>query len=436
MAATAGGDWCGSPGGGGLHRNRSATILYHLVCTFLNREKILPTPPVATMSISARPPTSAPVQWLCGDLHTHCEDAALVSRHLARAGRELDFIALTNHPHKPGFLAQEETLARAREAAPGLTVFFGLEWNAPGGHTCVLFPPSPDETTLAYDFARSWDLRLRAEGPTLAGAMAWLNALPPAQRPVVFFNHPTPGYWSPETVDAFRRLDTGGMVCGIEAVLGHQGRTKAAAWNPDTFAGCAAGGLADHLYGGSGALSLLANSDFHVHRQDREFDFPPGLFKHTRVTNHSPVAATRGEAAAGGGERANLILAALRTGCTCAAQGHWLELTEFSIGAGAQWAHLGDRWPAAGDAALCIAFESDEELARVEVIGRLGAGPDAAALVDFGPQPAGAARFEWPVPAGSAGHLRLRVISADRRRPEPRPEGVKVFLTSAIHLGG
>ena len=95
--------------------------------------------------------TSAPLTWLRGDLHNHCEDHDLIEAHLEGAASEkLDFIALTNHAQKPVFFEQHRMIDKARSTLPGLLVFFGLEWNAPGGiHAGLIFPPGKREAENA-----------------------------------------------------------------------------------------------------------------------------------------------------------------------------------------------------------------------------------------------------------------------------------------------
>jgi len=191
--------------------------------------------------------------WLRGDMHNHCEDRDLVLAHLEGAGEHLDFIALTNHAQKPIFFEQHHMVERIRAALPGLPVFFGLEWNAPAGtHAGVIFPPG---------------------APDVETALAHLADLPAAERPIIFFNHPAPGQWNPESIDRYLAADPNELIVGLKALHGHQAHAKIAALDPCTYPGAAVGGLAERVYASGQPFSLLLHSDFHVHKQARQRGF-------------------------------------------------------------------------------------------------------------------------------------------------------------------
>ncbi len=316
-------------------------------------------------------------------------------------------------------------IERARELTE-IPVLFGLEWNAPEGrHANLIFPPGPRESEHAYAFARGHDRRLDGSRPEIAAAMARLSGLPATERPILVFNHPVPGDWSADTLDRYLTAGANGVIAGIEVVHGHQAQAVAAGFHPASYPSAAVGGLADHVYVKGRQLSLLANSDFHVHKQHKEYDYPLGVFNHTLVGVRSPED---GPAA---------ILDALRAGRTCAAQGHWLDLVDFSIVASSapEQCHIADVWnSAAGDAVLSIGFEAREEIREVDVIGCLAKGSPPSVLRSFGQRPTGRCRLEFEIPAGTRGYVRLRVISADMTRPAPGPRAAKAFLTSAILL--
>ena len=358
------------------------------------------------------------LRWLRCDLHTHCEDHGMVEAHLQGAAERLDVVALTNHAQKPIFFEQHAMVERARRLMPEGLVLFGMEWNAPlGVHANLVFPPGPNEAEHAYAFARTYD-RLGSEGtPTPEGALEALAALPHDERPVLFFNHPSPGQWSSETIARYLRADRGGVIVGIEALHGHQLHAKVAALDPFVYPGSAAGGLCDDVYAQERPFALLAHSDFHVHKMSSQPDYSLGVFNHTRA-GVAPDCWTAAD-----------FFAALRGGRSCAAQGHWLELRDFCLGD----AQMGDA-QRANDDPLRIAFASDEAVGRVELIGRLSASAPAAVLHDFGPLSAGAHALEWDVPAGATGFVRLRIAAASHRRPEPGPDGPKLFQTAAIIL--
>ena len=364
-------------------------------------------------------PTCAPLRWLRGDLHNHCERPELIEEYLSGLPDRLDFIALTNHAQKPVFFTQHEMVERARDLLPGFPIFFGLEWNAPEGkHACVIFPPAPDEAERAYAFSRSFDRHVEGSDPRIGPALAFLGELPADQRPILFFNHPSPGHWPAAIIERYLAADTEGVVAGIEALNGHQAFAHIAAWDPLTYPGAAADGLADHVYRQKRSFALLAHSDFHVHKQEHTPDYTLGVFNHVRVG----VAAGANDAAA--------IFAALRAGRTCAVQGDWLDLLDCAVGQ----ARLGDCAKVGGETELRFAFAAGEEVRAVDVIGSFDRGGGTAVLHCFGPQAAGRTELSLAIPPQARGYIRLRFVSASEKRPGPEAPGPKAFLTSAIFL--
>ena len=364
-------------------------------------------------------PSSA-LHWLRGDLHTHCEDPRLAAAYLEGVAGRLDFIALTNHAQKPALGEQAEVITRMRTLLPGLLLFSGLEWNTPtGGHACLIFPPSSREHDHAQTFARAYD-RLAGSQPAMPEALAFLAALPLAERPLFFFNHPARGQWSASELDLYLAADQGGLIAGIEAVHGHQTRDLVLALDPLAYPSAAPGGLADHLYTQGRPFALLANSDFHIHKQHLRPDYAPGVFNHTRAG----VAPGQRDSAA--------IFAALRQGRTCAAQGHWLDLVDFRV----DQARLGDTWTGPGPGMLTLTLEAGEALEALDLIGQFSHTQPPALLHSFGPQPAAPLTFSLPVPAGAKGFVRLRALAARRERPWPSQCAMRLFLSSAILLEG
>lgn len=374
------------------------------------------------MTTTSSTADATPWTWLRGDLHTHCEIAAQIGAYVDSIDPRLDFVALTNHGQKPVFFESHPMVAELRQRWTAGTVLFGVEWNAPGGgHACVLFPPDAGEADHAYALARGFDRHFDGARPDIAAGLAQLGQIAPDRRPVLCFNHPAPGQWSSELIAEYRRHDAGGVVMGMEAVHGHQGYEAGARWDLATYPGCAPGGLADDAYATGRPFSLLAHSDFHIHKQDRLFDYGPGVFNHTLVGvppgDRTPAA----------------IFAALRAGRTCAAQGHWLQLIDFAVTGADGVARLGDTYRG-GTARAVFGFDAAEPLAGVDWLGSLdGQAPGVVAAA--GPQPAGRHRLELHVPAGARGFLRLRVLAAGNERPTPGPRAPKGFFTSAILLG-
>ena len=363
--------------------------------------------------------TRGPLRWLRGDMHNHCEDHALVAEHLEGASDTLDFIALTNHAQKPVFFEQHRMIEQARCILPEFPIFFGLEWNVPGrGHAGLVFPIGEREAENAYAFAAAYD-RLRASAPVgVEAALDHLSALPAAERPVLFFNHPAAGQWSTEGINRYLAADPADLVVGIEALHGHQAYAKVAAMDPCAYPGGAVGGLVDQVYACQRPFSLLLNSDFHVHKQLQQPDYPLGVFNHVRVGVEAGHQST-----------AEAIFAGLRRGRTCASQGHWLDLIDFSVDNRV----IGDTWTG-GPGVLRVAFEATEAVEKAELIGQWRPSAAPAVIECLGPQPLGSSEWTLEIPPDAQGFVRLRIIAESRARPAPGPPAPKHFLTSAIFL--
>ena len=138
----------------------------------------------------------------------------------------------------------------------------------------------------------------------------------------------------------------------MEIVHGHQAQAVVESFDLATYPGSAVGGLVDHVYATGRQFSVLANSDFHVHKHAKgEYDYPLGVFNHTLV-------GVRGDR----GDEPAAIFEALRAGRTCASQGHWLRFGDFSIRGGSRGAAIGDKWQSdGGDALLRIRFRSSRD---------------------------------------------------------------------------
>jgi hypothetical protein len=362
---------------------------------------------------------AAAQRWLRGDLHSHCENHDLIEAHIEGAADRLDFIALSNHAQKTIFFEQHLMVDQARRLAPSLLVFFAMEWNTPlGVHANLVFPPGPNEAHNAYAFARAHD-RLGGQGDsTPEEALASLAELPAAERPVLFFNHPAAGQWSSETIARYLRADSAGIIVGIEALHGHQLHAKIAQLDPYAYPGSAVGQLCDGVYAQRRPFALLTNSDSHVHKMSYQPDYALGVFNHVRA-GVSPSATS-----------AEDLFAALRAGRTCAAQGHWLDLADFSV----DGTPIGATWQG-GSGQLRIAFDAHEDLAQIELIGSLQDGDKPAILHAFGPQQVGRIERSFSIEKNAYGFVRLRVTAKSRQRPARGPDGPKLFQTSAIFLG-
>ena len=363
--------------------------------------------------------TRGPLRWLRGDMHNHCEDHALVAEHLEGAADTLDFIALTNHAQKPVFFEQHRMIEQVRRILPGFPFFFGLEWNAPlGGHAGLVFPIGEREAENAYAFAAAYD-RLGASNPvSVEAALEHLSALSAAERPVLFFNHPAAGQWSAESINRYLAAASAGCVVGIEVLHGHQAYAKVAAMDPCAYPGGAIGGLADQVYACQRPFSLLLHSDFHIHKQLHQPDYPLGVFNHTWVGVEEGHQLTP-----------EAIFDSLRRGRTCASQGHWLDLVDFSVDNHV----IGDTWMG-GAGVLRVVFEATEAVEKAELIGRWQPNAAPAVLEGLGSRPAGSCEWTLEIPPDAEGFVRLRIIAESRVRPAPGPPAPKCFFTSAIIL--
>ena len=363
--------------------------------------------------------TRGPLRWLRGDMHNHCEDHALVAEYLAGAGDTLDFIALTNHAQKPVFFEQHHMIEQARRILPRFPIFFGLEWNAPrGGHAGLVFPLGGREAENAYAFAATHDRLGAADPVSVEAALEHLTALPAEECPILFFNHPAAGQWSAESINRYLAADPAGLVVGIEALHGHQAHARVAAMDPYVYPGGAVGGLVDQVYACQRPFSLLLNSDFHAHKQLQQPDYPLGVFNHVRVGVEEDQQST-----------SEAIFSGLRRGRTCASQGHWLDLVDFSV----DNHFIGDTWTG-GPGVLYVAFEATEAVERAELIGLWQSNAAPAVLECLGPLPPGSSEWTLEIPPDAQGFVRLRIIAESHVRPAPGPPAPKHFLTSAILL--
>ncbi len=370
---------------------------------------------VDTMSnISVPPPV---FDWLAGDLHNHCESHELVNEHFTGLDERLDFVALTNHANKAMFVEQVDMVAQARTMV-AMPVLFGLEWNAAAGiHACVIFPPCLEEAELAMEFIETYDRSRHADYSDVEAAIRWLRELPEALRPVVFFNHPHPGHWSAEVVDRYLAADPAGdVVAGIETVAGHQCGCPT---DPHEFPGCRPNGLADQAYVADRPFTLFANSDFHVHKQQKFYDYPLGVWSRSLIGVPS------------GDRSAAAVFAGIRAGRSWAMLGDWLTPREMSVGKVAQGG-VWDSSTGVGDLRLRLALR--EPVTEVAVIGRLDADTSPAVLHDFGGFGAGELDLTWPIPAEACGYVRLRITAAGELRP-PVPAGFPGETIPGLTMG-
>jgi hypothetical protein len=115
---------------------------------------------------NASPPWER-LRFLAGDHHVHSNlsgDGQYEPWQLAAAAAAhgLDWMVLTDHGGvvhaKYGVRLLGPALDLARERSPGLLLYPGLEWNAPGmDHTTVVVPPGADALGVLRDFENRFD---------------------------------------------------------------------------------------------------------------------------------------------------------------------------------------------------------------------------------------------------------------------------------------
>ena len=217
-----------------------------------------------------------------------------------------------NHSRISRDLAYPEIL-RAREEAPDLILFFGLELNTPGAdHSSIIVPKSPSERDDLVDLERRFDkFEAWPTDPTrdtegrMVEALTYMKALP--RPPVVIAHHPSRsarglGQYGQTAPAELRDWNDAAptVSVGMEGAPGHQ----AAGLNPDgsarteekrgayrlhpTYGGfdqmtARVGGFWDSMLGEGRRWWITATSDSHRHYTDGGIDFWPGEYAKTHV---------------------------------------------------------------------------------------------------------------------------------------------------------
>lgn len=196
--------------------------------------------------MSPASPAWQPLRFLAGDHHVHSNlsgDGQYEPWQLAAGARAhgLDWMVLTDHGGtvhaKYGLGLLGPALETARARTPGLLLYPGLEWNAPGmDHTTVVVPPGPAALRVLHDFENRFDgsvLTARGVLPratadvgepwALAGlrhldAMVLAGRVPAA---LALANHPSRlGLDSPHELRGWRTA-VPGVAVGMEGAPGH-----------------------------------------------------------------------------------------------------------------------------------------------------------------------------------------------------------------------
>jgi hypothetical protein len=421
-------------------------------------------------------PDRLPEPVIGGDSsHTIVQNAQMAKRF------GLDWMVSTDHGG-PNHSALNHARAwpdivAARGAVPGLVLFYGWEFDVPGGeHASLILPYGPAERDTLRGIEARFGKRepfpadpARNTKPQMIEGLRYMGRL--SEPPILIANHPSRtatgrGQWGLHAPQEFRQWhETAPRVAiGMEGAPGHQaarpenGRDKAHGSRGlyggyPTLGGfdqmvATLGGGWDALVGQGLHWTITATSDSHGHWREGGADFWPGEYAKTWVF----AAPEPGD-----------ILSGLRGGRVFAATGGLIEGLDFS----AARAKAPARAAAMGNT---LAVRKDETLI-VTIRFRPASGPNAAGAtprvdhVDLiaGGVPGGdgdrnpttrlVKRFtarDWRregemlvirhrMPASGAGYLRLRGTSTTQSEPEPDLPGEDVwqdlwFYSNPVYL--
>ncbi len=288
-------------------------------------------------------------RWLAGDHHVHSVysaryepdpehpdrvpepiiggDSAHTILQNVRMGRRfgLAWMVSTDHggPHHSGLnydRAWPDVVA-ARQAVPEMALFYGMEFDVPGGeHASLILPKGPDERGTLRDIEARFGKReafpadpSRNTKGRMIEALRYMAALP--QPPVLIGNHPSRtatgyGEWglhAPAEYLAWKQAAPN-VVIGMEGAPGHQaaapqnGKDKAHGSRGlyggfPTMGGfdqmvARLGGAWDALLGKGLHWTITATSDSHGHWREGGADFWPGEYSKTWVfaaPNHEDI---------------------------------------------------------------------------------------------------------------------------------------------------
>ncbi|WP_370310544.1 phosphoesterase [Sphingobium abikonense] len=315
-------------------------------------------------------------RWLAGDHHVHSVYSARYridpdhpdhapdpiiggdSRHSillnAQKARQfgLDWMVATDHGG-PNHSALNHTRAwpdvvAARQAQPDLILFYGMEFDVPGGeHASLILPHGPAERDMLRDLELRFAERdvfpadpARDQKPRMIAALRYMTGLP--EKPVLIANHPSrtatgKGKWGLHAPDEFRlwHATAPDIAIGMEGAPGHQAaRPKtgldAAHGSRGLYGGyptmggfdqmvATLGGAWDGLLGQGLHWTITATSDSHGHWSEGGADFWPGEYAKTWVFA-APDAAD--------------ILGGLRQGRVFAVTGDLVDRLDVSVAAG------------------------------------------------------------------------------------------------------
>ena len=236
-------------------------------------------------------------------------------------------------------------LLLARQQAPALIQFNGIEFDVPAGeHASLIIAPGPEEhdqlVMLERHYSRGEPLApdTHDDGQDMLDALARMRALPAP--PVMFINHPSRtatgiGKWGEVEPAELRAWNDAApqVLVGMEGAPGHQAtrvhrglyRNAAA----PTFGGfdqmaTKVGGVWDGMLAEGRRFWITATSDSHVNLRDGGRDFDPGEYSKTYVWAR---------------REANDLLDGMRNGRMFAVTGDLIDALELNVQAVAGTAH-------------------------------------------------------------------------------------------------
>lgn len=279
-------------------------------------------------------------RWLAGDHHVHSiysaryetnpehpermpqpviggDSSHTVLKNAQMARRfGLDWMVSTDHGG-PGHSALNHDRAwpdvvAARRAEQGMVLFYGMEFDVPGGeHASLILPIDPSERSTLRDIESRFGKReafpadvSRTTKPKMIEALRYMTKLSAA--PVLIANHPSRtasglGEWglhTPAEYQAWQKVAPN-VVIGMEGAPGHQAArpetgTDKAHGSRGLYGGfptmggfdqmvARLGGAWDALLGKGLRWTITANSDSHGHWRKGGADFWPGEYSKTWV---------------------------------------------------------------------------------------------------------------------------------------------------------
>jgi Histidinol phosphatase and related hydrolases of the PHP family len=285
----------------------------------------------------AEPPDDGRM-WLAGDHHVHSEFSGgydhstnpptfndggdgtyPILRNVEMAQKYgLKWMVTTDHGGPLHSVIQREraypALLEARNAFPGMKVFYGMELDTPkADHSTVWIPKTDREAQALFEIESQFAVKdawpedpERNTEERMIEALRYMSAMPDA--PIVIKNHPSrtargPGRWGIDTPEKLRRWHDAApdVFIGFEGAPGHQAASlnsdpsspvygvRGAYHHSPTMGGfdqmtAVVGGVWDAFLGEGRRWWITATSDSHLHyTEEGGIDFWPGEYTKTYV---------------------------------------------------------------------------------------------------------------------------------------------------------